>query len=183
MVNQSIGAMDCCVTVQESRERLTSRAVLPLIVQVMKWTVLLPVAKIPPPCTVELSFSGFTKLHWGDGLLRNSQRFECGSSPGPFQPNCQRFKAERSHDTRLSACDFQSNQLDKRGGAADVDHTPLLHGVQHHCTRHCSLDCAEDDRILIHQRTSNNKRAIRKVRLQPPRWRPVLSLGTSKCVG
>ena len=85
---------------------------------------------------------GGFELCGGNGPLRNSRRFECGSSPGPFQPNCQRFKADskRSHGTRLSTRDFQSDQLDERGGAADVDHTPLLHGVQHHCTRHCSLD-------------------------------------------
>eukprot|EP00966_Prymnesium_polylepis_P254011 5869930-Prymnesium_polylepis.1 len=78
-VSQSNGAIDCYVTVQASRRRLTEPA------------------------------------SWGDGPLRNSQRFECCSTArAPFQPNCQRFEAdsERSHVTRSSACDFQSDQSD-----------------------------------------------------------------------
>jgi hypothetical protein len=42
-------AMDCYATVQESRKWLTARAVLLLIVHVMRSTVLLPPIKIPPP--------------------------------------------------------------------------------------------------------------------------------------
>ena len=50
-LNQFSGAMDCYVTIQESGKRLTEPASLPLIVQVMKWTVgLLLSAWIPPPC-------------------------------------------------------------------------------------------------------------------------------------
>eukprot|EP00966_Prymnesium_polylepis_P246739 5706465-Prymnesium_polylepis.1 len=51
MKQNSIGAMDCYVMVQESGIRLTATAVLPLIVQVMKCTVLPPVMATPPPCT------------------------------------------------------------------------------------------------------------------------------------
>jgi|EP00966_Prymnesium_polylepis_P043203 hypothetical protein len=40
----SMGAMGCYVTVQESGKHLTLVAELPPIVQVMKWTVLLSVA-------------------------------------------------------------------------------------------------------------------------------------------
>eukprot|EP00966_Prymnesium_polylepis_P202112 4682285-Prymnesium_polylepis.2 len=97
---------------------------------------------IPPPCEGKDAFSNFIAIHWGAGPLRNSQRFECCSSRAHFShTNCRRFEqTESSHGIRLSACDFQSDQLDERGGAANVDHTPLLHGVQHHRTRHCSLD-------------------------------------------
>jgi hypothetical protein len=45
-------------------------AVLSLIVQVMKWTMLLKMAT-PPPCEGEDDFSSFTTLHWSDG-----RRFE-----------------------------------------------------------------------------------------------------------
>ena len=70
--------MDCYVTVQESGKRLTDDAAeLPLIVQVVTVTVLLPAIAIPPPCKGEDAFSSFITLHWGDGLLRSSQRFEC----------------------------------------------------------------------------------------------------------
>ena len=66
--------MDCYVTVQEHWKRLTEPAELPLIVLVVTVTVLLPAMNIPPPCKGEDYFSGFTKLHWGDGLLRNGSR-------------------------------------------------------------------------------------------------------------
>jgi hypothetical protein len=46
---QFSGEIDCYVTVQESGKRLTEITELPLIVQVIKWTVLLPYEEIPPP--------------------------------------------------------------------------------------------------------------------------------------
>ena len=58
-------------------KRLTPVAVLPLMVQTMAVTVLLPSIAMPPPCEGEDEFSGFTTLQRGDGLLRNSKRFEC----------------------------------------------------------------------------------------------------------
>eukprot|EP00966_Prymnesium_polylepis_P024972 575867-Prymnesium_polylepis.1 len=65
--------MDRYVTVQESGKRLTELALLSLIVQVVTVTALLPAIAIPPPCKGEDAFSSFITLHWGNGLLRNSQ--------------------------------------------------------------------------------------------------------------
>jgi hypothetical protein len=69
--NNSIGAMDRYVTVQESGKRLTELALLPLIVLVVTVTVLVPVMYIPPPCKRIDAFRSFTALHWGNGLLRD----------------------------------------------------------------------------------------------------------------
>eukprot|EP00966_Prymnesium_polylepis_P245948 5689259-Prymnesium_polylepis.1 len=60
--------MDCYVTVQESWKRLTEPASLPLIVQVVTVTVLLPSIAIPPPCKGEDQFSSSITLHWGAGV-------------------------------------------------------------------------------------------------------------------
>jgi hypothetical protein len=72
--NQSSGVMDCYVTVQESGKRLTEYvAELPLIVQVMRLTTVLPsqTDRYPHPARGGPFQLGSQSLQRGDGLLRN----------------------------------------------------------------------------------------------------------------
>eukprot|EP00966_Prymnesium_polylepis_P186318 4318751-Prymnesium_polylepis.1 len=48
--------MDCYATVPANRKRLTTSAILSLIVQSMTVTALLVVEYIPPPCEWEYAF-------------------------------------------------------------------------------------------------------------------------------